>query len=73
MNKLRNTISMVMLVFFFVAVVLGAAYKLIIFLKKVYEKSKRLFEIPSFKQYAICERIQKAMSSPRLILNRARL
>ena len=25
--------------------------------KKVYEKSKRLFEIPPFKQYAICDGI----------------
>jgi len=46
-----------MVVFFFVSVVLGAAAKLRILLKKVYEKSKRLFEIPPFKQYAICDGI----------------
>ncbi len=54
---LRNIMSLIMLVFFFVSVVLGAAYKLRILLKKVYEKSKRLFEIPPFKQYTICEGI----------------
>ena len=54
---LRNIMSLIMLVFFFVSVLLGAAYKLRILLKKVYEKSKRLFEIPPFKQYAICEGI----------------
>jgi len=46
-----------MAVFFFMSVVLGTACKLRILLKKVYEKSKRLFEIPSFKQYAICDGI----------------
>lgn len=54
---LRNTVSLIMAVFFFVSVVLGAAAKLRILLKKVYEKSKRLFEIPPFKQYAICDGI----------------
>lgn len=52
---LRNTVSLIMAVFFFISVVLGAAFKLRILLKKVYEKSKRLFEIPPFKQYAICD------------------
>jgi hypothetical protein len=46
-----------MAVFFFISVVLGTAAKLRILLKKVYEKSKRLFEIPPFKQYAICDGI----------------
>jgi len=54
---LRNIVSLVMAVFFFISVVLGAAAKLRILLKKVYEKSKRLFEIPPFKQYAICDGI----------------
>lgn len=54
---LRNIVSLIMAVFFFVSVVLGAAAKLRILLKKVYEKSKRLFEIPPFKQYAICDGI----------------
>jgi len=46
---LRNTVCLIMIVFFFISVVLGAASKLRILLKKVYEKSKRLFEIPPFK------------------------
>jgi len=46
-----------MVVFFFISAILGAAAKLRILLKKVYEKSKRLFEIPPFKQYAICDGI----------------
>jgi len=45
---LRNIVSLIMAVF---------AVKLRILLKKVYEKSKRLFEIPPFKQYAICDGI----------------
>jgi len=36
---------------------LQTATKLRILLEKVYEKSKRLFEIPPFKQYAICDGI----------------
>ena len=54
---LRNTFSLIMAVFFFISVVLQAAARLRILLKKVYEKSKRLFEIPPFKQYAICDGI----------------
>jgi len=46
-----------MVEFFFISVVLGTAARLRILLKKVYERSKRLFEIPPFKQYAICEGI----------------
>ncbi len=45
---LRNTVSLVMAVFFFVSVVLAADIRLRILLKKVYEKAKRLFEIPPF-------------------------
>jgi len=54
---LRNVVSFVMAVFFFVSVVLAAGMRLRILLKKVYEKAKRLFEIPPFKQYAICDGI----------------
>jgi len=54
---LRNVVSFVMAVFFFVSVVLAVGMRLRILLKKVYEKAKRLFEIPPFKQYAICDGI----------------
>jgi hypothetical protein len=50
-------VSFVMAIFFFVSVVLAAGMRLRILLKKVYEKAKRLFEIPPFKQYAICDGI----------------
>ena len=54
---LRNIVSLITAVFFFMSIVLGAVYNVRILLKKVYEKSKRLFEIPPFKQYAICDGI----------------
>ena len=63
---LRNIVSLIMAVFFFVSVVLGAAAKLRILLKKVYEKSKRLFEIPPFKQYAICDGIYNLLFGRKL-------
>lgn len=56
-ESLGNIISLIIAVFFFVSVVLGVAVKLRILLKKVYEKSKRLFEISPFKRYAICDGI----------------
>ena len=46
-----------MTVFFFISVILAAGVILRILLKKVYEKAKRLFEIPRSKQYAICDGI----------------
>lgn len=49
--------SFVTAVFFFVSVVLAAGIRLRILLKKVHEKAKRLFEIPPFKQYVICDGI----------------
>ncbi|HIE43834.1 MAG TPA: hypothetical protein EYP78_03435 [Candidatus Omnitrophica bacterium] len=58
---LRNVVPLVMAVFFFVSVVLGTATRLRILLKKVYEKAKRFFEIPSFKQYAICDGIHNIL------------
>jgi len=54
---LRNTVSLVIAVFFFIIVILAAGLGLRILLKKVYKKAKRLFEIPPFKQYAICDGI----------------
>lgn len=56
-ERLRNIVCLIMAVFFFISIVLGTAYKLRILLKKVYERSKRLFEIPPFKQCAICDGI----------------
>ncbi len=54
---LRNTAVLLSAVFFFISVILGIGLKLRILLKKIYEKAKRFFEIPPFKQYAICDGI----------------
>jgi len=56
-SGLRNTVALLTAVFFFISVILGAGMRLWILLKKVYEKAKRFFEIPPFKQYAICDGI----------------
>lgn len=58
---LRNIVCLIMTVFFFVSVILQRAARLRILLKKVYERSKRLFEIPPFKQYAICDGIHNLL------------
>jgi hypothetical protein len=50
-------------VFYFVSVELGSKLKLNILLKKVYEKVKRFFEIPDFKQYAIADGIYRILFS----------
>lgn len=58
---LRNMMVMVQAVFYFVSVELGKKLKLNILLKKVYEKAKRFFEIPDFKQYAIADGIYRIL------------
>jgi hypothetical protein len=60
-TSLRNLMVMVQAVFFFVSVELGRKLKLNILLKKVYEKAKRFFEIPQFKQYAIADGIYRLL------------
>lgn len=60
-NSIRNTVALVQAVFYFVSVELGRNLKLGILLKKVFEKSKRFFEIPKFKQYAISDGIYKLL------------
>lgn len=52
---------MVQAVFYFVSVELGRKLKLNILLKKVYEKAKRFFEIPDFRQYAIADGIYRIL------------
>lgn len=54
---LRNIVVFVHAVFYFISVVLAQKIKLNILLKKIFEKSKRFFEIPPFKHYAICDGI----------------
>lgn len=58
---LRNMMALVQAVFHFVSVELGRKLKLNLLLKKVYEKAKRFFEIPDFKQYAIADGIYRIL------------
>jgi len=60
-TSLRNLMVMVQAVFYFVSVELGRKLKLNILLKKVYEKAKRFFEIPDFRQYAIADGIYRIL------------
>lgn len=62
---LRNMVALVQAVFYFVSVELGKKLKLNILLKKIYEKAKRFFEIPEFKQYAIADGIYRILFSYR--------
>jgi len=52
---------LVQAVFYFVSVGLGKKLKLNILLKKIYEKAKRFFEIPDFRQYAIGDGIYRIL------------
>jgi len=60
-NSIRNIVALVQAVFYFVSVELGRNLRLSILLKKVFEKSKRFFEVPRFKQYAIADGIHKLL------------
>jgi hypothetical protein len=60
-TALRNMVVLVQAVFYFVSVELGKKLKLNILLKKIFEKAKRFFEIPEFKQYAIADGIYKIL------------
>ena len=63
---LRNIVTLVMAVFFFISVVLGSGMRLWILLKKIYEKAKRFFEIPPFKHYAICDGVHSILFGKKL-------
>ena len=62
-NALRNLMVLVQAVFYFVSAELGKNLKLNILLKKLFEKAKRFFEIPEFRQYAIADGIYKILFS----------
>jgi hypothetical protein len=64
-TALRNMIVLVQAVFYFVSVELGKKLKLNLLLKKIFEKAKRFFEIPDFKQYAIADGIYKVLFASR--------
>jgi len=54
---LKNTVTLLSAVFYFLSVYLGRKLKLNILLKKIYEKAKRFFQMPVFKQYALADGI----------------
>ena len=54
---------LVQAVLYFVSVELGKKLKLNILLKRIYEKAKRFFEIPDFRQYAIADGIYRILFS----------
>jgi hypothetical protein len=60
-NSLKNTVVFLMAVFYFLSVYLGKRLKLNILLKKIYEKAKRFFQIPVFKQYALADGIYRIL------------
>lgn len=60
-NSLRNTVALVHAVFYFLSVYLGRSLKINILLKKILEKSKRFFQIPVFKHYAIADGIYRIL------------
>jgi hypothetical protein len=60
-TALRNMVVLVQAVFYFVSVELGKKLKLNILLKKIYEKARRFFEIPDFRQYAIADGIYRIL------------
>ena len=62
-TALRNMMVLVQAVFYFVSAELGKKLKLNILLKKLFEKARRFFEIPEFKQYAIADGIYKILFS----------
>ena len=62
-TALWNMMVLVQGVFYFLSAELGKNLKLNILLKKLFEKAKRFFEIPQFRQYAIADGIYKILFS----------
>ena len=60
-TALRNMVVLVQAVFYFISVELGKKLRLSILLKKIFEKAKRFFEIPEFRQYAIADAIYRKL------------
>lgn len=60
-HSLKNTFALLSAVFFFLSVYLGRKLKLDVLLKKICEKAKRFFEIPSFNQYALADGIYRIL------------
>jgi hypothetical protein len=62
---LRNMVVLIQAVFYFISVELGKKLKLNILLKKIFERAKRFFEIPDFRQYAVADGIYNIFCASR--------
>lgn len=71
-RSLKNTVAFLMVVFYFLSVYLGRRLKLNILLKKIYEKAKRFFQIPVFKQYALADGIYRILFNTKWGLRKRR-
>jgi len=56
-TALRNTVTLLHAVFYFLSIYLGRRLKLKILLNKIIERAKRFFQIPAFKHYAVADGI----------------
>lgn len=61
LSALRNSMTFVHAVFYFISTVLGQGLKMNILLLKICQKAMRFFEVPSFKQYAIADGIYRVL------------
>lgn len=69
-QSLKNMMTLVLCVFYFVSVELGQKVKLNILLGKIFQKSKRFFGIPSFKHYAVVDGIYALLFASRTGIDR---
>jgi hypothetical protein len=67
---IKNTMSLLQAVFYFISVRIGKRMKMNILLKKILEKAKRFFEEPVFKQYAIADGIYRVLFNTKCAFNR---
>ncbi len=64
----RKMVVLVQAVFYFIIVEFGKKLKLNILLKRIYEKAKRFFEIPDFRQYAIADGIYRILFASKTVI-----
>lgn len=62
---LQNTVALLSAVFYFLSVHLGHRLKMDILVKKLCEKAKRFFQVPTFKQYALADGIFRVLFNSR--------
>lgn len=64
-QSIRNTVALLHAVFYFVSVCLGQRLRMSILLRKIIERSKRFFEVPVFKHYAVADGIYRLLFNMR--------